>query len=106
MEYNMDYALERYARLADALGAAQKDAGAHPEGVMRPTVRQRAEAAAEAVRTLVSESGLPPFGTLGVAEKDFARIAEMAERNGSNASNPRPMKKADYLELLRRLSEQ
>lgn len=97
MEYNMDYALERYARLADALGAVDPGTDA------RASDKEKAEAAVQAVRTLATESGLPPFATLGVKEKDFERIAEMSERNGSNASNPRPMKKADYLELLRRL---
>jgi alcohol dehydrogenase len=107
MEYNMDYALERYARLAEALGVSNTtETGSGAGTGAGAAVRQKAEAAVQAVRTLAVESGLPPFTSLGVEEKDFEHIAEMSERNGSNASNPRPMKKADYLELLRRLSEQ
>ena len=43
---------------------------------------------------------MPGIGSLGVNPEDFELLAEMSVRNGSNGSNPREMKKEDYLALF------
>ena len=89
MEYNLDYAVARYARLARQMGFDFA------------TDRAGARMAADRVKALAQEVGLPEFGSLGVREKDFQLLAEKSARNGSNKDNPRPMTAEDYLELLR-----
>ncbi|MFP4618441.1 MAG: iron-containing alcohol dehydrogenase [Spirochaetaceae bacterium] len=91
MEYNRSFALERYARIASAMGLSYSS----PE--------EGAQLAVNKVRSLTTEAGLPSFRSLGVKEEDFEMLAEKSEHNGSNADNPRPMQKEDYLEVLRRL---
>jgi alcohol dehydrogenase len=91
MEYNMAYTVSRYARVAAAMGLHYSD----PDSAAR--------AAVERVESMVQDAGLPEFRSLGVRRQDFDLIAEKSARNGSNADNPRPMKKEDYLEVLERL---
>ena len=91
MEYNLYYAVVRYARIARAMGLSF---GNEEEG---------ARLAVERVKHLVKETGLPEFRSFGVREEDLEKIAENSARNGSNADNPRPMAAEDYLEVLRRL---
>jgi len=67
------------------------------------TLEETARAAVEKVESMVQDAGLPGFRSLGVRRQDFDLIAEKSARNGSNADNPRPMKKEDYLEVLERL---
>lgn len=88
MEYNMNYCMERYARLGKAMGLSfASDA----EG---------AAAAVDAVKRLCGEVNLPSFRSLGVDTADFDKIAEMSVLNISTESNPRPMKKEDYINVL------
>jgi len=89
MEYNLDYALEQYARIARAMGF---DFESPEEGARR---------AVERVQQLALEVGLPGFSELGIRERDFPALAEKSAQNGSNRDNPRPMKSGDYLELLK-----
>ena len=89
MEYNMAYCMPRYARIARAMGAACD------------SVEEGAKEAVRRVKELTREVGLPTFASLHVDEKDFDVLAQMSENNGSNASNPRPMTKEDYLNILR-----
>ncbi len=91
MEYNRDYALERYARIARAMGLEFQGSA---EG---------AEKAVARVKQLAAEVGLPEFRSLGVKEDDLQELAENSARNGSNADNPRPMTADDYLQVLRNL---
>jgi alcohol dehydrogenase len=88
MAYNLDYCRQRYARVAAAMGLEVKDAGAG------------ARLAVAGVRKLAEKVGLPPFTSLGFREADFEEIAVKSVMNGSNPSNPRPMAKEDYLEVL------
>ena len=90
MEYNLDYCRERYAKVAEAMGAGP-GAGA--------------EAAVAAVRALCRDVGLPRLNTLGIRESDLGMLAEMSARNISTESNPRRMDKEDYLEVFRRAME-
>ncbi len=89
MEYNMAYCVEKYARVAQAMGFVFEDA------------REGAEMAVRAVKDLCRAVGLPDFRSLNVKAEDFEVIAEMSARNISTGSNPRPMAKEDYLEVLR-----
>ncbi|WP_319562863.1 iron-containing alcohol dehydrogenase [Marispirochaeta sp.] len=89
MEYNLDYAVDRYARIAREMDIEFGDS------------REGARLAVERVKQLASDVGLPQFRELGVRESDFPELAEKSACNGSNKDNPRPMKKEDYLELLR-----
>ncbi len=88
MRFNMPFCVDRYARVATAMGLSFKGA------------KEGAEKAVEKVEGLAADVGLPPFSSLGVRDEDRETIAEYSARNGSNSSNPRPMSKEDYLELL------
>jgi alcohol dehydrogenase len=91
MEYCMDYCAESYARIAKAMGIEGSD------------LKEGARKAVEFVRELAREVELPVFSSLGVQESDFGKVAKGSEINGSNTSNPRPMRKENYLEVLRML---
>jgi alcohol dehydrogenase len=88
MEYNLAYCGERYARIGRAMGL---EVGGAAGG---------AQAAVAAVRQLALDLGLPLFPDLGVKQEDYPAIAAASERNGSNSSNPRPMDRGNYLEIL------
>lgn len=90
MEYNMEYSVERYARIAKAMGLSFHS---EPEG---------AEKAVEAVKKLAVDVNLPLFSSLNVNTDDFDKIAEMSLKNISTESNPRPMSKEDYLKVINR----
>ena len=89
MEYNMDYCVDRYARVAGALGL---------------TYDSDEDGAAKAVayvKQLTKDVELPTFASLDPDPADFPDLADMAYKNGSNDSNPRPMTAADYEALLK-----
>jgi len=88
MEYNMEYSVERYARIAKVMGL---NFNSEPEG---------AEKAVEAVKKLAVDVNLPLFSSLSVNTDDFDKIAEMSVKNISTESNPRPMTKEDYLKVI------
>ncbi|TET32458.1 MAG: iron-containing alcohol dehydrogenase [Planctomycetota bacterium] len=92
MEYNMDFCAGKYARAATAMGIIYKDE------------KEGARKAVEAVKQLARDVKLPEFKTLGVRESDFGTLAEKSFKNGSNASNPRPMEKSDYLNVFEKLA--
>jgi alcohol dehydrogenase len=89
MEYNLEYAGERYARIARAMGF---DFHSDDEG---------ARMAVERVKELVKLTGLPSFRTFGAEDADLPELARNSARNGSSKDNPRPMTETDYLEVLR-----
>lgn len=91
MAYNMDYCLERYARIASAMG------------LNYTTIEEGAGKAVAFVRQLASDVKLPSFQSLGVREEDFDELAQKSAMNGSNPDNPRPMKKDDYVRVLKTL---
>lgn len=49
---------------------------------------------------LLAQLDLPSFASLGVPVDAYPEVAERAVRNGSNRSNPQPMGKTNYLEIL------
>lgn len=89
MEYNMNYCIERYARIAKAMG------------LNFTTNKEGAVKAVEAVKKLALDVKLPMFSSLNVNEKEFDKIADMSLSNISTESNPRPMKKEDYLTVIK-----
>ena len=62
--------------------------------------REGAQTAVQAVKDLCRAVGLPAFKSLNVNTADFDELAEMSARNISTMSNPRPMTKQDYLNVL------
>lgn len=88
MEYNMDYCVDRYARVATAMGLTWDD----PE--------DGAKKAVAFVKQLTKDVDLPTFASLDPDPADFPKLAEMAYNNGSNEDNPRPMTAKDYETLL------
>jgi len=88
MEYNMDYCIDKYARIAAAMG------------IICDQPREGARRAVDAVKKLAVEVNIPEFGSLGVKEEDVAELAYNSSINGSNGSNPRPMGKEDYLVVI------
>lgn len=88
MEYNMEYSVKRYARLAKAMGFNFEN---DLEG---------AKKAVEAVKKLAVDVKLPSFSSLKVNKDDFEKIALMSMKNISTESNPRPMTKQDYLTVI------
>lgn len=90
MEYNMNYAVEKYGRIGKAMGLDFED------------IKEGAQKAVNGVKSLAIDVELPLFSDLEVNINDFERLAEMATRNISTQSNPRPMNKDNYLTILKR----
>jgi len=90
MEYNAEFCLEKYARIAQAMGE------------IFDTMEEGAMKAVERVKKLSVDVGLPSFKSLGVKEEDLEKLADMAAKNISTKSNPREMTKDDYLTLFKR----
>ena len=88
MEFNLAYCIDKYARIAAAMGIAYD------------TPQDGARRAVEAVKKIAREVNLPDFGSLGIKAEDIEELAYNASINGSNGSNPRPMTKEDYLTLI------
>ncbi|MBQ6949071.1 MAG: iron-containing alcohol dehydrogenase [Firmicutes bacterium] len=89
MEYSMDYGKEKYARVAKAMG------------FVFDTDDEGAKLAVDAVQKLAKDVKLPLFSDLkGVSPADFDLLADMSAKNISTESNPRPMDKQDYLNVL------
>ncbi|MFZ0134834.1 MAG: iron-containing alcohol dehydrogenase [Desulfobacterales bacterium] len=92
MEYNLDYCVDRYARIALAMGLRTDGA----ENLARQAVAE--------VKKLATDIHLPDFRDLGVQEADIEELARCSAANGSNPANPRPMTDEDYRNVLLRLS--
>ena len=84
MEYNVEFCLEKYSRIAQAMGEVFY------------TIEEGAMKAVERVKELAVDVGLPSFKSLGVKEEDLEKLADMAAKNISTESNPREMTKEDY----------
>ena len=90
MEYNIAYCVDRYARVAKAMG------------LFFSTPEEGARLAVDGVKNMAKDVQLPAFSTLGVGEDAYEHLAEMAVKNGSNSSNPRPMTVQDYIAILKK----
>lgn len=93
MAFSLPGALERYARVGEALGAEQSG-----------TLRQRAERAVEAVAKLRADVGLPArLSAVGVTEDLIAPMAKSAYTHDLNwTTNPRPVTEKDLEDIYRR----
>jgi alcohol dehydrogenase class IV len=92
MAFNTPAAVSRFADVARALGVAT-------EGT---SVSDAAAAAAEAVRTLGEDIGIPAgLGELGLAETDIASVVTDAMTSGNVVVNPRFTTAADMEAVLR-----
>ncbi len=94
MEYSMPYCQQKYARVAKAMGFSFES---DEEG---------ARLAVSAVQQLAKDVQLPLFSQLkGVSPAEFDLLADMSVKNISTESNPRPMNKQDYLNVLQKAWE-
>jgi alcohol dehydrogenase class IV len=91
MEYNLEYALEKYANIARLLGE-------ETEGM---TTEQAADKSVEAVRRILDKVEIPfHLREFGVREEDFPLIIEESLPSGSLKHNPRPLGADDVRYLL------
>lgn len=88
MDYNRDFAIQKYARLAKAMGL---QFSGDEEG---------ASTAVNAVKQLALDVELPAFSSLVDSRDRFEQLAEMSLNNISTESNPRPLSKDDYLQII------
>lgn len=88
MEYNMEYCVERYARVGRILGSTAADDKA------------AAKDAVELVKKMVADVKLPTLKDLGIKNPDIEKLSAMSEENGSTPDNPRPITKKEYAELF------
>jgi alcohol dehydrogenase len=93
MRENLPYVEYKYARIARALGVSETDD------------RKAALMGIERIEAISAEIGLPNFKSLEIDPKDFRKLAEMSEKNGSNPSNPKPMTADDYEALFYKIHE-
>ena len=90
MEYNLGAVPEKMAMIAAAMG----------ENTQGLDTAEKAYLAVTSVTRLSKEVGIPRFRDLNIPEEDLEELAEMAARNGSAGSNPRPVTKNDFLMLF------
>lgn len=91
LAYNRPWIDPRLAELA-SIADPQRDAGRNQEA--------RAEHFLGELRALLSAIAIPPFADLRLPAAGFERVAQLAENNGSNPSNARPMSADDYRTVL------
>jgi len=92
MEYNMEYCQEKYARVAEIMGCEFENLG---EGAVKSV---------EGIKKLNEKLNIPSIDEIGFKENDIDELAKMSVNNLSNESNPRKMKKEDYVRLFRKMS--
>ena len=91
MEYNSDYATEKYARVATLMGA----------DTSKMTAQQAADEALRIVWGLLEKMDIPQrLSPLGVSEKEFDLIIERSLPSGSLKRNPRPLGAEDVRAIL------
>jgi alcohol dehydrogenase len=93
MEFNLEAAVAKYARLAAEAGVGTE------------SQRDAALGLIARLKTLSRELAIPAFRELGIPQEDFPLIAQKSVDNNSNPSNIREVTAADYLAILRQASE-
>jgi alcohol dehydrogenase len=92
MRFSLTGALDRYARIGQALDRSFPVMG---------TIRQRAEKAVEAVSELVVDTGLPArLQEVGVTRKMIPDLTDGAYHDPNWTSNPRSVSRADLEQLF------
>jgi alcohol dehydrogenase len=94
MEFNLEAAEAKYARIALAVGI---EAISRREAALRLIAR---------IREISRDLSIPPFRELNIPQSDLPLIAEKSFANNSNPSNPREATAADYLDMLHRASQE
>ncbi|MBP3468864.1 MAG: iron-containing alcohol dehydrogenase [Lachnospiraceae bacterium] len=85
MEYNLQTAPEKFAKIADALGV---DTG-------EMTMREAAAASVKAVEELLSDIRFPKFSDFNFSEQEVHEMAEISAGNSMLPLNPRPITNAE-----------
>lgn len=94
MEFNLDVSLGKYAEVAQIAG------------IYVETKEEAARRLILKIKSLSRDLAIPSLRDLGIAEEDFAVIAQKSFENNSNPSNPREASVEDYLQILRRAHRQ
>ena len=93
MAYSLSGALNRYARIGEALNAT------HP---LTGTIQHKAQRAVETVRELVVDTGLPiRLRDVGVTREMIAELAAAAYKDENWLTNPRSINQADLEQMYR-----
>ena len=85
MAYNVEAVPDRYADVAEALGAPRNP-----------------EASVNEVRRLLEQLEVPSLREFGVSSEDFGELAQMSMSHPCSLSNPRPLDEEDWMQLLER----
>lgn len=94
MEFNMPCCLEKYPRIAEAMGV----------DISGMTTEEAAQAACDAVRALAVEVGIPQhLSELGITEKDIPVLAEQAFTDVCTPGNPRDVTLDDIVALYKKV---
>lgn len=89
--YNIEFATERYARVAKALGLDTTGLS-HQEAAL---------AGVKELETLCKDVNIPAMKEIeSIRPKDFPALAQASVRNVATPSNPRPLSADDYLHLF------
>ena len=90
-EFNAPAAPERYARVAQALGADTRGL----------TPLEAAQAGIEELYRLTEDVGIPTMQELGFSEEEIPHLARIAFEDPQTVGNPREVTVADYEEIYR-----
>ncbi|MBP3774663.1 MAG: lactaldehyde reductase [Bacteroidaceae bacterium] len=94
MEFNMPQCIEKYGRIAEAMGVDTTG--------MSPA--EAAQAACDAVKALAIQVGIPQHLTqLGIQEKDIPALAAQAIEDVCTPGNPRDVTEAEIIELYKKV---
>ncbi|MCI9608123.1 MAG: lactaldehyde reductase [Muribaculaceae bacterium] len=94
MEFNMPECLEKYPRIAEAMGV-------DTTGMSR---KEAAQAAVEAVKALAIKVGIPQhLSELGITEADIPALAEQALSDVCTPGNPREVTLEDIITLYKKV---
>lgn len=92
MQFNMDSSMEKYARIAKAMGV----------DVSGMTLAQQAQSAVDAVRELAAAAGIPQrLSKIGVDEESLERLAKSAMDDVCTPGNPKNVDLSDVMALYR-----
>ncbi len=94
MEYNMPECIDKYPRIAEAMGVDIKGL----------TPQEASQAAVDAVRALAIRVGIPQhLSDLGIKESDIPALAEQAIADVCTPGNPRDCSLEDIKALYRQV---
>ena len=94
MEFNMPSSIEKYSKIAEAMGVDIKDM----------TIDEAAQAACTAVRDLAIRVGIPQHLTeLGIKETDIPKLVEQAITDVCTPGNPREVTSEIVTELYKKI---